>query len=296
MPHQQLVTKPGTVALVTGGGNGIGAAFCGALAERGCRVVVTDIDPQSAQRVAAELPQALDHTLDVGDPRGWRELRDRLQREGLRPDLLVNNAGQLMGEALLASEPERAEALVRVNLLGAIYGCQEMLPWMAEGPRVATGPARGVINLASIFAALSPPGFAVYSATKGGVVSLTEALRGELRPLGLKATVVLPGLVGTGLFERARYASTQFREATQRQASTAHITPQQVAAEAIAAFERGKLYAVVGRRARWFWTLKHLLATRTIDAVAQRSLNAVGEESFRVLPAPGGRASPPAPG
>lgn len=295
MPNQSPSTNHRPTALVTGGGNGIGAAFCQELAERGYRVVVTDIDQQAARSVAAALPGAVDHTLDVTDPQAWRAMRDRLRLEGLRPTLLVNNAGQLMGEPLLTSEPERAEALVQVNLLGAIFGCQVMLPWMAQGPHEATGVPRGVINLASIFAALSPPGFAVYSATKGGVVSLTEALRGELRPLGLRATVVLPGLVGTGLFQRAFYSSRAFRDATQHQASTAQVTPQQVAAEALAAFQRGKLYAVVGHRARWFWTLKHLLATRTIDGVARRSLIAVGEANFRVLPAPGEPMPPPAP-
>ncbi|QDU87387.1 Diacetyl reductase [(S)-acetoin forming] [Pirellulimonas nuda] len=270
-------------AVVTGGGAGIGEAFARRLAEDGFVVAIVDCDEGAAESVAQSLSGAISHKLDVSDDLAWAQLEGTLRSRWPRVDLLVNCAGMLHGGPLLTTSADSARRILDVNLLGAVFGCQTLGPWMAEAPPLAW--PRGVINVASIFAPLAPPGFAIYSASKAGLLSLSDSLRGELRPLGLRATAVLPGVVRTGLFARATYASEPFQQAASQYLSESVLAPEAVAHAGLHGFARNRPHVVVGRRARWYWTLKRAAPGRTIDRVAAVALRRIGAEAFRP-PAP----------
>ncbi len=265
-------------AIVTGGGSGIGRAFCHALANRGWTVAVADCRDELAESVADEVAslggRAKAETLDVADLDTWIALRTRLQAEWPQLDLLVNNAGTLITGTLDDCSPEDLRHIVDVNLLGAMHGCHAMLPWLRKAPSKAV-PC-GVINIASIFAAVAPPGFAAYNATKAGVLALTETLRGELKPFGLQATAVLPGVTPTSLFERARYANANHQKLCQQFVETSRITPAQVAAEALHGAARRRLYVVVGGRSKLYWRLKRFAPQWLIGKVGRRAVDEFG--------------------
>ena len=213
------------------------------------------------------------HCCDVSDSEAWKALREALQSRWPRLDLLVNNAGVLAAGLLGSLSETDLRRVVDVNLLGTIWGCRAMLPWLKSSTASPGGALRrGIINVASIIASLSPPGFAAYNASKAGVVALSETLRGELRLHGLNVTVVLPGVVPTPLFGRAKYAEQRYATLVNRYAAESRLTPEEVVETALAAHRRGKLYAVAGRRARWFWRCKQFFPSRTIDALAHRTV------------------------
>jgi short-subunit dehydrogenase len=174
---------------------------------------------------------------------------------------------------LTALDADAQRRVIEVNLIGTLWGCRTMAPWLqaSAGPRLDSHVPRGIINIASIFASLSPPKFAAYSASKAGVVALSESLRGELRTHGLNVTVVLPGVVPTSLFSRAIYADERIASLAQRYATESRLQPEAVVQAALAAHRRGKLYAVVGGRARVFWRCKQLFPRRLIDLIARRT-------------------------
>ena len=135
----------------------------------------------------------------------------------------------------------------------------------------------GVINVASIFAAVSPPQFAAYSASKGGLVAFNEALRHELSEQGHQATALLPGIVNTGLFRSGAYsgqeptAVQQLKKAVHRNADQAVLSPERVAATGLRAFKNGRARTAVGRMAFVYEWAMRLIPGPTRRAVMRRS-------------------------
>lgn len=264
----QALPRPS--ALITGAAGGIGGSFAKLLAQQGYRLYLVDRDADALARVAESLNG--DHATvvaDVSSAEAWSDLAQRIESDAAQLGLLVNCAGFLLAGRLAECQPEQIERLVGVNLVGTMHGCRAMVPLIAQSD--VQGPLpRGVINVASIFAAVSPPQFSVYSASKAGVVALTESLRGELHSLGLTATVVLPGVTPTGLFDRAEYTGQRLREAIRDYLDSAELTPDQVAEESIEAYRRGRATAVIGQKATWYARLKRLMPERLIQSVAKR--------------------------
>ncbi|MEM6799712.1 MAG: SDR family oxidoreductase [Planctomycetota bacterium] len=273
-------------AIVTGGGSGIGRALCRRLAQLGWAVTVADIDRTAAEETVTQLPGSqCAHraaTIDVSSADAWHGLINDCRGAWPRLDLLVNNAGVLVGGEVVGTPPAALRRQVEVNLLGTMLGSQAAAEWLiasASRSRPADGnsPRSGVVNIASIFAALAPPGFAAYSASKAGVVAFSESLRGELATHGLNVTVALPGAVGTRLFERAELTNEAIRPAAERFFQHAELTPETTAAAILTAAGRGRRHTVIGRRASWYARLKRWLPDHTTHRVAERVRRELGE-------------------
>lgn len=260
-------------AIVTGGASGIGRAMALRLAREGWHVALADRDLEGAEHAAREISSAGGsaeaYQLDVSQHDQWDSLVARLRSEWPHLDLLVNAAGNLLVGPIAETSAQELAKLVEVNLLGTMSGTRACLPWLIDSARSGTERRAGVLNIASIFSQVSPPGFAAYNATKAGVVAWTEALRGELAPAGLTATVVLPGVTPTRLFDRAHYPSAAWREMCNRYLAGAELTADQVAIAAIEGMKRGQLYVVVGRRAKLYARLKRLAPAWLIDRVGR---------------------------
>jgi 3-oxoacyl-[acyl-carrier protein] reductase len=195
------------IAIVTGGGNGMGREYCRALAAEGAAVIVADIDDDAAAAVAQSIGGAPLH-LDITDEASVAAgVRSVIKRHG-RIDILVNNAGGAAGRRALMVETDLAtwEANLRLNLTGPFLMSREVIPHMR---------ARGygkIVNVcsASVFSGiaaslyLEPPAqqnLVPYVAAKGGVLGLTRALAREVGPDGIRVNAVAPGYT---LTERAR--------------------------------------------------------------------------------------------
>jgi NAD(P)-dependent dehydrogenase (short-subunit alcohol dehydrogenase family) len=186
----------GASAAVTGGGHGIGRAIAVRLAGAGARVAVGDRDLPAAEEVAREIGDgAFAVELDIADRDSFAAFLDAAEERHGPLDVVVNNAGiDWIGP--FHEEPDAVTRReIEVNLFGTTIGSKLALARML--PR-----RKGhLVNVASGVGRVPLPGSATYSATKHGVVGLTESLRLEYRGSGVDFSVVLPAQVETGMLD-----------------------------------------------------------------------------------------------
>jgi NAD(P)-dependent dehydrogenase (short-subunit alcohol dehydrogenase family) len=184
----------GKVVAITGGGRGIGRAIGLALAREGARVAVCDLDGELAEQTAAALGgDAVGLAVDVTDHAALIAFLDEVEQRLGPLDVLVNNAGIMPVTPLVEESTDSIARQLDLNLRAVIHGTQEAMRRMA--PR-GTGH---IVNMASITGRTGLPNLATYSATKHGVVGLSEAARVELRDTGVEVSVVMPSIVRTEL-------------------------------------------------------------------------------------------------
>ncbi len=254
-------------ALVTGGGSGLGREFCRRLAQQGWHIACADIDLSAAEETLAEIQitggSGQVEIFDVADADAWKALVDKLREQWPRLDMLVNNAGLAAGGEIGEAPLEDFQRVLDVNLRGVLYGCHTMVPWLKE-----TSPGGQIVNIASIFAAVSAPTMGAYCLSKAGVLSLSETLYTELRHLGIGVTVVMPGFFESGLIGRGRFSERRHRKLAIDYTRRSTITAEDVVEQTFTAIERGKLYVVLGKRSRLIWRLKRLAPTWLLRRVA----------------------------
>jgi 2-hydroxycyclohexanecarboxyl-CoA dehydrogenase len=188
------------VAIVTGGGSGIGLAVSERLATDGLTVAVFDRDGAAAEaaagKIAAAGGTALGVTVDVTArdeiETGVAQVRERFGR----PSVLVNNAGVHAVEPFLSITPEKWHRVLEVNLTGTFNCCQAVLPDMIE-----EGWGR-IVNISSSSAHSGQAFMAHYVAAKSGVIGLTKSLALEFGPKGITVNTIPPGFIDTPMLRR----------------------------------------------------------------------------------------------
>ena len=189
------------VAVITGGGNGIGKALCVALAEAGAKVVVADIELEAADAVRAELEgqgaHAIALQLDVSDETSVVAMRDAAVKAFETVDILVNNAGVMHAtKPLFATTTADLEWVFSVNVGGVMNGIRSFVPLFIE-----QDTRSWILNTASEHSLGVPHlGGGLYTASKHAVLGLSDVLRREL-PEYIGVSVLCPGITGTTLWK-----------------------------------------------------------------------------------------------
>ena len=186
---------PSRVAIVTGGGSGIGLAISERLVADGNAVAIFDRDGASAEAAADKITAsggtAIGVTVDVTDragiDQGVAEVRQRLGR----PTVLVNSAGMDGFDPFLKISAEKWARILAVNLTGTFDCCQAVVPDMIE-----EGWGR-IVNISSSSAHSGQPLMTHYVAAKAGVIGFTKALALELGPQGITVNTIPPGFIDT---------------------------------------------------------------------------------------------------
>lgn len=188
----------GRCALVTGGGSGLGEATGKLLAERGAKVVLSDIDLEAAKRVAKEIGDAGGEAAairqDTSNAEDCRKAVEFAVSEFGALHLAFNNAG-IGGQTAPAGETDLADwdRVIDINLNGVMYGMRYQIPAMLE-----TGPEQcAIVNMASIHGMVAVLGHGAYTASKHGVIGLTKNAAAEYGPQGLRINCVGPGYIDT---------------------------------------------------------------------------------------------------
>lgn len=180
----------GRRVLVTGGASGLGAAFVAEFLARGDRVMIADLQPP----VDPDLVDGAEHvTLDVTSDDDWVAALGWVEDRWGGLDVLVNNAGVAAGGRIDVVGIDEWQRVIDINLLGVVRGCRTFVPTM-KAQR-----SGHIVNTASLAGLVHPPAMATYTATKAGVVALSETLSYELDPFGILVTAVCPGFIRTPL-------------------------------------------------------------------------------------------------
>jgi 2-hydroxycyclohexanecarboxyl-CoA dehydrogenase len=218
------------VALVTGGGSGIGRAICERLSAEGARVAAADLDAAAAattaERLRAAGGDAAGVAVDVGD---FARVQAAVLevREALGPiDVLVNCAGWDRMEPFRQNAPALWDRLIDVNLRGPIHCCRAVLDDMIERN------AGKIVSISSDAARVGSTGEAVYSACKGGVISFSKTLARELARHHINVNVICPGPTDTPLLRgMVSEGNVKLVDALKRAIPFGRLgTPQEVAA------------------------------------------------------------------
>jgi NAD(P)-dependent dehydrogenase (short-subunit alcohol dehydrogenase family) len=193
-PNDVLLTDQ--VAVVTGGGGGIGRAIALALAAVGADVVIGDIVPErceeTAQRIRELGRRALPVPMDVTDTDQVRGLIERTAGEFGRLDILVNNAGGVARKPFVQQSERAWRRAIDLNLVSMLAATSAAVPVMVAG-----GRGGAILNVTSIEAARAAPDYAVYAACKAGMNNFTRTLAVELSEHGIRVNAIAPDMTDT---------------------------------------------------------------------------------------------------
>lgn len=222
----------GKVAVVTGGGSGIGRATVLELSKSGATVAVADLNLEAANNVVAEVAaaggKATAHRVDVSSEDDFRTLRDEVLAAHSVVDIVVNNAG--IGPApkdFHLTDLAEVRRFIDINLWGAINGSHVFLPELLKRPDAS------LVNIGSYTGLMAPAGVAAYATSKFGVRGLTEALRMELAGSTVTATLVVPGVTRTALMANSPAIAEDQKDSLQKAFDKAPAVGPEVVAKGV---------------------------------------------------------------
>ena len=272
-PHDFFL---GRGVVITGAASGIGEALARALATRGARLLLADVDAQRLHALAGELraqgANCHAQATDVAQAAQVQALAHRAAQLWGAADIVVNNAGVALIAPVQSLDEADARWLMDINFWGVVHGCR------AFAPQLAGRPGALLVNVSSVFAFVSMPTQSIYNAAKAAVRAFSDALREELRPAGVGVLCVHPGGVRTRIAEQARLgdisALADSPAQLHAQFTQSAITSSEQAAQALArAIERGDTRLLIGIDARlgdWMFRLAPARASAWFAALARR--------------------------
>lgn len=244
-------------AVVTGAGSGFGRAVALELADRGARVLCTDVNEDAAKETVELLARrgAQGHAMKV-DVRKADEvgaMEEKAQSLYGGTDVLVNNAGMAVVGELGKIPVEDWQLQVEVNLMGVIWGCHHFAPKMrAHGGGF-------ILNVASAAGIASAPLMGPYNVTKAGVIALSETLFVELAPHKIHVSALCPTFFRTNIHKGTRSHGMGTGARTDKLVTEAKWSAEEIAKIAIRDMLKGRLYIIPQTDAKVLWRLKRTL-------------------------------------
>jgi short-subunit dehydrogenase len=199
----------GKRVLITGASRGIGRSLASAFADAGATVALVARDGAALEALAGELGGTA-HPADLLDREQRERLVHRVEDEAGPVDVLVNNAGLAVAEAMWDHDADELANQITLNLVAPLELCRQAIPRMLR---------RGhghLVNVASLAAVAAVPGMSVYAATKAGLSHGTSALRDELKGLPIQLTTVMVGGVPTDMLHTAESGYAPFHKSFAR--------------------------------------------------------------------------------
>jgi 3-oxoacyl-[acyl-carrier protein] reductase len=185
----------GQVAIVTGGGRGIGRAIAAGIARRGVNVAIADINPDDAIETAATLRtlgvKAVGIKLDVSKSDEVKKAFEDIRKEFSKIDILVNNAGVTKDGLVIRMKEEDWDMVMDTNLKGVFLCSREAIKDMSQR-RYGR-----IVNISSVAAFMGNPGQANYSASKAAIMGFTKTIAKEYASRGITVNAVAPGFITT---------------------------------------------------------------------------------------------------
>ncbi len=250
----------GKVAVITGTGSGMGKELALQLAEKGCRLAISDINPASLEETAHSINgDVFAAPLDVSDREAFETYADKVIKHYGRADILINNAGVAISGRLEETSYTDFEWLMGINFWGVVHGSKSFLPQMT---RQKSGT---IVNMSSMLGLIALPAQGAYAASKFAVRGFTECLRQEMvmDKTGVHAICVHPGIIQTNIAKNSRFYSDPFgntnkTEAAEEFAQMAKVTANRAACEIIKGIEKQKPRILIGNDVKFVEKLQHI--------------------------------------
>lgn len=246
----------GQRVIVTGGSSGIGLATAAAFAARGSDVAIVARTESRLEKAADALRAAVNdpaqriewRSADLSDFDSARSAIDDLAADGFTPDVLVNSAGVIVPGEFVSMPLENFEANITNGFWSVVYPCRAVAPGMVE---------RGsghIVNVSSVAGYLGIYGYTGYSAAKYAVMGFTEALRFEMKPHGVRVSVVCPPDTDTPAL--AFEHTLRPKETDVIAGNIKPITPEKVAAAVVKAVDRNDYLVIPDALSAFYFRLK----------------------------------------
>ena len=261
----------GKTALVTGAASGIGAALAQDLAERGSDLILIDINREDLEAVAAKARgrgvEVSTQVLDMGDVKAIAEFGASLVADGVKVDLLINNAGVALGGRFDEVSAEDFDWLMNINFHGVVQMTRSILPLLSARPDAH------IANVSSVLGFVAPPGQAAYSSSKFAVRGFSEALRRELRETTVGVSLVHPGGIKTSIARNARVGIVADPEQVEKEIEefekTFITTPEKAARTILEGIERRRARILVGPDAHLIEWVERVFPIENLEVLAR---------------------------
>ena len=248
------------VAVITGGGSGIGQALACQLGEKGCHLALVDVNEagmkETKKRLKGNKIKISMHVADVSNEKAMKALADDVIARHGQVNLLFNNAGITYAKSFEGHSLADWKKIIGINLWGVIYGCHFFLPHLKQ----QAGSAH-IINLSSMVAFMGPPEQTSYTTTKSAIKGFSESLWAEVHGEGVGVTVVHPGAIRTNIMDEAM-KSAEDRDAfarTQAMVDKMAMPVEKAAKQILKAVRKDKMRVVIGADAKLFESMKRAM-------------------------------------
>ena len=272
----------GKTAFVTGGASGIGLAMGRAFAEAGMKVMLADIETEALANAVKSLhnvgPGVRGVICDVGDAASVEHAAQASYEAFGNVHVVCNNAGVAAGGGIDTISLDNWRWVLDVNLMGVVHGVRSFLPHIR-----GHGEGGHIVNTASMAGMINGMGFSPYAATKFAVVSMSEGLAPQLKPLGIGVSVLCPGFVRTGIGESGRNRPDRYGPAQPLDPNSpaaamvaeiarrlqAGLEPSVVAAKVLDAIRNDELYVFTHPEMREFLDERFAAIQAAMDKAAR---------------------------
>lgn len=236
------------IAIITGAGSGIGRALALNLAEKGCRLALSDIRGDSVVETAKLCERfnvdTMVDTLDVSDKQAMQKYPEKVAHALGDAHIVINNAGVAVAATVAETSIEDYEWLMGINWWGVLYGTKFFLPHLQKVDEAH------IVNISSVFGIIGVPTQSAYNAAKFAVRGFTESLRQELADTHIGVSCVHPGGIKTNIAAYARFKSgptgDDHQSATEKFAKLARTTPDEAAATIVRGIEKKSPRILIG--------------------------------------------------
>lgn len=242
----------GSVAVITGGGGGIGRCLAQALAAKGCNLALVDINDDALnETLAAVSDYGVKTTLHKADVTSFESVEalatDVLAQQG-KVNILINNAGITIQKSFETHSIEDWHRVIGINLMGVIHGCKAFLPALKA---IAKTEGAHIINMSSMAGLLGLPNQASYSSTKAAVRAISESLHAEHLHDNIGVTSVHPGAIKTKMILATLHESDNIEEAQKSYKMVEKIgnSPEYAAKRIVRAIEKRNIRIRIGKDA-----------------------------------------------
>lgn len=276
-----MTTLNSRVAVITGAGSGIGRATAKRLAERGCKVAISDVNQdglkETAQAIESSGGDVLQHVIDVANRDAMYAYADAVAEAWGGANIVINNAGVALAQPVKELNYDDWEWLFGINFWGVVHGTHAFLP------QLLAGDEGHIVNISSLFGLIGVPSQAAYCASKFAVRGFNESLRGELQGTGVNITSVHPGGIDTNIAAASRFTAgpdgdRDKTKAVQAFKQAAITSPEQAAQQIVKGIERNTPRVVIGKDAKFIGTIERLMPTG-YHGLLRRHLDKLTESS-----------------